>query len=84
MDIVCSAFSGLIGYDVMELAIYDGPDGFGLLTKYPKPQTSVYGHIMPFSLNVIKLYIFTCDFNNFEKFYGYLLASINHYYKHYF
>ncbi len=52
MDLACSAFTGLVGYDVMDLAVYNGPDGFGILAKYPTPQTSPYGHIMVFSQNV--------------------------------
>ncbi len=55
MDIACTALSGLIGYDVIDLSIYTGTAASGLLTKYPQPQTSIYGHIMPFSFHVIIL-----------------------------
>jgi len=66
VDLACSAFSGLLGYDVLDLAIYDGVDGFGILGKYPKPQTSPYGHIMPFSLGVIIFLIDVYIYNRFR------------------
>jgi len=54
VDIVCTGLSGLGFYDILDLAIYTGVDGYGLLTKYPKPKTFIYGHVLPFSLNVIQ------------------------------
>ena len=41
----------------MDLAIYTGADGYGLLTKYPKPKISLYGHIMTFSIQVTYYFI---------------------------
>lgn len=57
MDLSCTAFTGLVGYEVLDLAVYDGPDGYGILAKYPTPQIALYGHVMTFSLNVSMIYI---------------------------
>lgn len=53
MDIACTVFSGVLGYEIFDLAIYIGGNGFGILTRYPNPETSNYGHVMIFSQNVI-------------------------------
>ncbi len=57
MDLSCTAFTGLVGYEVLDLAVYDGPDGYGILAKYPTPQIALYGHVMTFSLNVSMIYV---------------------------
>lgn len=50
--IAFTAFSGVVSREIMELAIYIGGSGFGILTQYPSPQTSNYGHIKTFSPQV--------------------------------
>ena len=55
MDIACSAFTGLVGYDVFDLAIYIAGNGFGILARYPVPRTSDFGHIITFSPIVIDI-----------------------------
>jgi len=52
VDIACNGFSGQSGFDIMNLAVYLGPDGYGILTPYPQPKTSIYATIQVFSAKV--------------------------------
>jgi len=66
VDIACTVFSGVLGYEIFDLAIYIGGNGFGILTRYPSPRTSNYGHIIIFSQNVINrliliFFLFSCN-----------------------
>jgi len=60
VDVACTVFSGVLGYEIMDLAIYIGGNGFGILIRYPNPNTSNYGHIMIFSPNVIHNQLTIC------------------------
>ena len=64
VDIACTANSGALGNDIMDLAVYVLSDSFGILVQYPVPKTSDYSHIITFSLNV------------FIEYYNILLAFI--------
>ena len=52
MDIACHGFSGQSAFDILNLAVYLGPDGYGILTPYPDPKTSIYAPIQVFSAKV--------------------------------
>ncbi len=52
MDLVCSSFTGASGSDVLDVAANTRSDVYGMLTRYPEPYSSIYGHITTFSLNV--------------------------------
>ena len=52
VDLVCSSFTGASGSDVLDVAAYTRSDVYGMLTRYPEPYSSIYGHITTFSLNV--------------------------------
>ena len=58
VDLVCFPFTGFVGYNIMELAVYGLGDSYGLFTRYPMPQTATAGPIKIFSIYVKFFIIF--------------------------
>lgn len=52
VDLACAPYTATLKRPYMELAVYVLGDDFSILTKYPTPETSIYGIFMTFSLNV--------------------------------
>jgi len=53
IDLACAAFVGAADHEILELSAYVLGDGFGILGKYPNPETSIYGITNVFSPIVI-------------------------------
>ncbi len=52
VDLACVPYTGTVGRDIMELAVYITGQGWAILGKYPIPKSSMSGIFEIFSVKV--------------------------------